>query len=71
MNERIEHLLYLSGLTASGCWDKFDDYDKDALNKFSELIVQECCRALNPMLRDMISRGQGVESIKKHFGVEE
>ena len=39
--------------------------------KFAELIVQECCVALNPMLRDMISRGQGADLIKKHFGVEE
>ena len=39
--------------------------------KFAELIVKECCVALNPMLRDMISRGQGADLIKKHFGVEE
>jgi len=38
--------------------------------KFAELIVQECGVALSPMLRDMISRGQAVELIKKHFGVE-
>jgi hypothetical protein len=39
-------------------------------SKFAELIVQECGVALSPMLRDMISRGQAVELIKKHFGVE-
>ena len=39
--------------------------------KFAELIVEEACRALHPMLRDQISRGQGVDLIKKHFGVEE
>ena len=39
--------------------------------KFAELIVQECGRALNPMLRDMISRGQAVDMIKQHFGVDE
>ena len=37
--------------------------------KFAELIVRECCIALNPMLRDMISRGQGVDMIKLHFGM--
>ena len=37
--------------------------------KFAELIVQECCIALNPMLRDMISRGQGVDMIKLQFGM--
>ena len=39
--------------------------------KFAELIVDEACRALHPMLRDQISRGQGVDLIKQHFGVEE
>lgn len=38
--------------------------------KFAELIVKECCVALNPMLRDMIGRGKGAELIKQHFGVE-
>ena len=37
--------------------------------KFAELIIRECCIALNPMLRDMISRGQGVDLIKLHFGM--
>ena len=40
-----------------------------ALEKFAKLIVRECCIALNPMLRDMISRGQGVDLIKLHFGI--
>lgn len=39
--------------------------------KFAELIIEECCVALNPMLRDMISRGQGVDTIKRHFGVDD
>ena len=39
--------------------------------KFAELIVQECEVALSPMLRDMVSRGQAYDLIKKHFGVEE
>lgn len=38
--------------------------------KFAELIILECCRALHPMLRDMISRGHGVDLIKEHFGVK-
>jgi hypothetical protein len=74
MNERIKELAEQAGL-------EFDDdlvlepeaiyytTQKD-LEKFAELIVQECGVALSPMLRDMISRGQAVELIKKHFGVE-
>jgi hypothetical protein len=37
--------------------------------KFAELLIRQCCIALNPMLRDMISRGQGVDMIKLHFGM--
>lgn len=40
-------------------------------DEFAELIIEQCCVALNPMLRDMISRGQGQELIRQHFGVEE
>lgn len=36
---------------------------------FVELVVQECSRALHPMLRDMISRGGALDLIKTHFGV--
>ena len=43
-----------------------DAYDK----KFAELIVKECGVALSPMLRDMVSRGQAFDLIKKHFGDE-
>ena len=38
--------------------------------KFALLIVRECGVALSPMLRDMVSRGQAFDLIKKHFGVE-
>ena len=44
MNEQFDKLIYASGLIADGCWDKFDQYDKDALHKFAELIVWECAR---------------------------
>jgi len=64
MNERILELAKQAGL-------KFPS--ETAMSpvelKFAELIVRECCIALNPMLRDMISRGQGVDLIKLHFGM--
>ena len=41
------------------------------LEKFVELIIEECGVALHPMMRDMISRGQAFDLIKQHFGVEE
>lgn len=42
MDSKIEDLMYQSGLTASGCWDNMDSYDKEAIEKFGELIIKEC-----------------------------
>jgi hypothetical protein len=42
MNEKIESLMYHAGLTASGSWDKMDDYDHNAIEKLIELVVHEC-----------------------------
>jgi hypothetical protein len=41
------------------------------MEKFAELIVQECGVVLCPMLRDMISRGHAYDMIKQHFGIEQ
>ena len=43
------------------------------IEKFAELIVQECQIALNPPVqnRNVISRGQAYNLIKQHFGVKE
>jgi hypothetical protein len=40
----IEELLYKSGLLADGCWNKFDDYDTEAIGAFARLIIIECAR---------------------------
>ena len=52
------------------------EYDGELIfskEKFAELIVRECEVALKPpvQVRDVISRGQAYDLIKKHFGVEE
>jgi hypothetical protein len=39
---KVDELMYLSGLTAQGCWDQMDAYNKTAIMKFAELIVNEC-----------------------------
>ena len=72
MNERFKTLAEQAGISLSQ--KDFSYYwveSAEDIEKFAELIVQECGVALSPMLRDMISRGQAVELIKKHFGVEE
>ena len=71
MNERIRQLAEQAGISLSQ--KDFSYYwveSAEDIEKFAELIVKECGVALSPMLRDMISRGQAVELIKKHFGVE-
>jgi hypothetical protein len=81
MNQRIRELAEQAHCYACEyAWQTFRDNPHNPYNqgmykqrydsKFAELIVQECGVALSPMLRDMISRGQAVELIKKHFGVE-
>ena len=73
MNQRLEDLMYQAGLTAQGSWDSMDPYDQQAIERFAELIVQECVRYFNEdyerdfdsLWREDLSRG-----IKQHFGVE-
>ena len=79
MNSRLEDLMYRAGLTAQGCWDSMDDYDKKAIEKFADLIIQECLLALepNPMAPELdydvelkfYQRSAG--KIKRHFGMKE
>jgi hypothetical protein len=44
-SEKLEKLMYESGMTAQGCWDHLDEYDKTAILKLAELIVQECAKS--------------------------
>jgi hypothetical protein len=65
MNTRIQALIEQVGTDVSGKWMSVDNAEK-----FAELMVQECYVALFPALRDMISRGQAYDMIKKHFDIE-
>jgi len=72
MNERIEHCLYQAGLTAQGCWDELDDYAKEGIEKFAELIVRECADVANQHMEHNEGTDYNVGGkIKQHFGVEE
>jgi hypothetical protein len=78
MNDKLDDLMYQAGLTAQGCWDHMDDYDRTSVLKFAELIVRECAEqsmsigryntpsGVTPDLSIAIAVG-----LKKHFGVEE
>ena len=68
MNQTIEDLMYQAGLTAQGCWDEMDEYDRQAIEKFAELIVKEmlvACEEHPAWTGRMIG-----EQIKQHFRVE-
>jgi hypothetical protein len=80
MKEDIfERLHYHSGLIAQGCWDELDDYDREAIQRFGDLVVRECMQ----VARETILRGSGVDpdtftgtvttvqAIKEHFGLPE
>ena len=71
MNERIKQIAIEARLIVA----EPNGFDQTRLSmsqqKFAQLIVQECGVALSPMLRDMVSRGQAFDLIKKHFGEEE
>lgn len=71
MNNQFDKLIYESGLVAQGCWDKFDEYDKQALNKFAELIVRECLGIIDEEGSHEGGSIRSMEAIKQHFGVEE
>jgi len=72
MNDKLEDLLYESGLTAQGCWDEFDDYAKQGIERFAELIVRECVQICqNNDWEDQQGWGNHyAKNIKKKFGVE-
>jgi len=71
MNEKFDELMYRAGLTAQGCWDSMDDYDRETILKFAELIVQECIDTVSDCSVEYCTRPQIVNEIKEHFGVEE
>jgi hypothetical protein len=66
MNNRIEDLMYHSGLTASGCWDEMDDYAHTAIEKFGRLTVEDCIQ----VLVDHGYTDAASALIQAHFGAE-
>ena len=74
MNDKLENCLYKSGLTAQGCWDELDDYAKQGIEKFAELIVKKCANIVrNSSLPDSYSEAcleYIADELEEHFGVE-
>ena len=82
MNDRIKELMYEAGLTADGCWDEMDEYDRKAIEKFGKLIVMDCIKELEISRRCDPYTGnlydceyntcikEQIEVLKARFGVE-
>ena len=70
MNQKIEDLMYHAGLTAQGCWDEMDEYDRKAIEKFAELIVKECMQVLDPGGHQLIARFHTRQWLSEHFGIK-
>jgi hypothetical protein len=69
MNKKLEDLMYQSGLTAQGCWDEMDDYDHQAIEKLSELIVRECAGLVENQGR-FLRYDVTASKIKENFGIK-
>jgi hypothetical protein len=67
---RFDDLMYHAGLTAQGCWDEMDDYDRKAIEKFAQLIVQECATVIEQNLFQGIGWNTS-RAVKRHFGIGE
>ena len=82
MNQPLEDLMYQAGLTASGCWDQLDQYDRDAVIRLANMIVERCSELIIEQGTDWVDFApsqtairpqywQMAQHIKQHFGVEE
>ncbi len=70
MNERIEHCLYQSGLTAQGCWDELDDYAREAIERFAQLLVMESANTVQDFVDHRFPASEYPQRLKRYFGYE-
>ena len=68
MNERIEQCLYRAGLTAQGCWEDLDTYTQEGIEKFAELIVNECLTICERLGDEEKDGHYCADEISKTFG---
>ena len=72
MNDKLDDLMYQAGLTAQGCWDQMDKYDRTSVLKFAELIIQECAEFSRNYNLEKAERSYMIhKAIKEHFGVDQ
>ena len=66
---KFDDLIYRAGLTAQGCWDEMDEYDRKAIQKFAELIVKECIE-INKQELSFNAFERLLNKYQDNFGVE-
>ena len=78
MKEDIfERLHYHSGLVAQGCWSDLDDYDREAIQRFGDLVVKECldiCQQAieqNTQTRDLLKEDELAEKMVIHGSIKQ
>jgi hypothetical protein len=70
MNEHIKQLALQALKHPDNDNDGLTVFDNDELEKFAELIVQECAKVLKENWT-MGGSAPTISAIKQHFGVEE
>ena len=68
MNERIREFARTSHLDVYGLGKDRAKWE-DTLEKFAELIVQECMNVLDPGEHQLIARFQARKWLAEHFGM--
>ena len=69
MNDRFESLMYHAGMIAQGCWDGMDSYQKEAVEKFANLIVSDCIRIMEHAYENKLRLSDAIWNTKIHFEV--
>ena len=75
MNKRIQELAEQAGFE-NGHQDRYGNSLSQELEKFAELIIQDCVRVCNKVYFDNypdaedFERSEEGEAIKQHFGVK-
>jgi hypothetical protein len=70
MNERIKECMFNAGLNSNHV-EGFDSIYSQQLEKFAELIVEECMDVVGTAVDQREPASTYVGKIKQHFGVEE
>jgi hypothetical protein len=70
MQENVfDSLMYHAGLTAQGSMDHMDAYDRAAIEKYGQLIVQECAELFKLTYTDEQYARRIDKTILKHFNM--